>query len=187
MAPAPRRIAIVGSSGAGKTWLAGRLAAALDLDHVELDALHHGPGWTAATPAEMEAAITARCRPDGGWVADGNYEAKGGSLVRARADTVVWLDLERGPVMAQLVGRTLRRLATRETLWNGNRESLAKLLSPDPQRSVILWSFTQHRPLRARYRAQMDDRWVRLTSRAEVRRFLAAVIAASRTEPGPVP
>ena len=61
---------------------------------------------------------------DGAWVADGNYSSKGGDVLRARADAVVWLDLPRRAVMCQLSLRTLRRVMLREQLWNGNRETL---------------------------------------------------------------
>ena len=37
------RILVVGTSGAGKSRLAGQLAAALGVPHVELDALYWGP------------------------------------------------------------------------------------------------------------------------------------------------
>jgi adenylate kinase family enzyme len=132
-----RRVAVVGSSGAGKTWLASRLAAALGVPH-------------------------------------GNYSSKGGDLVRERADTVVWLDFPRPTVMRQLVLRTARRVVLRTRLWNDNRESLRDALSRDPERSVVRWSWIHHEPQRAAFAAQADDRWVRLTSRAEVQRFLAA-------------
>jgi adenylate kinase family enzyme len=39
------RIAVVGTSGAGKTTLSARLASRLDCPHVELDAFQHGPNW----------------------------------------------------------------------------------------------------------------------------------------------
>lgn len=172
---AMQRVSVVGSSGSGKTWLAGRIAAVLGLAHVELDAIHHGPGWTAASTQEMRAELDLRCPAEGAWVADGNYASKGGDLVRERSDTVIWLDLSRSAVMTQLILRTARRALFRETLWNGNRESLRDALSRDPERSVILWSWTRHAEMRARYSAQADARWVRLTNRAEVGRFLDAV------------
>lgn len=175
-----QRVAVVGSSGAGKTWLASRVAAALAVPHVELDAIHHGPGWTAMAAAEMRRQIDLRCPEDGSWVADGNYEAKGGGLVRERADTVLWLDFPRRTVMRQLILRTAGRLLFRKRLWNDNRESLRDALSLEPERSVILWSFTTHRRQRARYAAQADERWVRLGRRADVRRFLAAIDAPAR-------
>ena len=39
------RIAVVGSSGAGKTTVARQLADRFDLEHIELDAIFHQPGW----------------------------------------------------------------------------------------------------------------------------------------------
>jgi hypothetical protein len=75
--------------------------------------------------------------------------------------------------MRQLLLRTLRRAVLHEQLWHGNRESLRDVLSSDPQRSVIVWAWTRHAPQRLEYSAQIDERWVRLTDRAGVRRFLA--------------
>ncbi|HUZ68427.1 MAG TPA: hypothetical protein VMU65_01835 [Candidatus Saccharimonadales bacterium] len=168
-----RRVAVIGSSGSGKTWLASRLAAALGIPHVELDAIHHGPDWAAMPAEEMRSELDLCCAADSAWVADGNYQTKGGDLVRERADTVVWLDLPRRTVMRQLLLRTLRHALRRERLWNGNRESLRDVLSSDPERSVIVWAWTHHTPQRLEYGAQIDERWVRLTDRAGVRRFLA--------------
>jgi|SRR5438105_4840170 len=42
----PPKIAVLGTSGSGKTTVARELARGLGLPHVELDALFHGPGWT---------------------------------------------------------------------------------------------------------------------------------------------
>lgn len=85
------------------------------------------------------------------------------------------LDLDRRTVLVQLIVRTVRRALSRETLRNGNRESLRDVLSLDPERSVIMWSWTRHAQIRARYREQADSRWVRLTTHAEVDRFLESV------------
>ena len=42
----PERVLVAGTSGAGKTTLARAVAEVLDCSYVELDSLHHGPGWT---------------------------------------------------------------------------------------------------------------------------------------------
>ncbi len=172
----PRRISVVGNSGSGKTTLARRLAERLDVPHVELDALFHQPGWQPLAPDEFRAVVEEATRgPD--WVACGNY-----SLVReqvwARADTVVFLDLPRRAVMARVVRRTLRRVVSREELWNGNREPFGNLYRLDPQRSIIAWAWTRHHVYRDRYLAAMaDPRWshlrfARLCSRREVERWV---------------
>ena len=99
-------------------------------------------------------------------------------LVWDRADTVVWLDLPRRVVMRRITWRTVSRTVTRRRLWNGNRERVRNLLSTDPERSVILWSWTRHAEYRRQYAAAMrDPRWshlrfVRVSSTRAARRFV---------------
>ena len=118
----PSRIAVVGTSGSGKTTVARKLAERLGLPHVELDALFHGPGWTE-TPVEEFRRQVASATEAEGWVVDGNYETRLGDLVLERADTVVWLDLPLPLALSRVTRRTIRRIRTREELWSGNRES----------------------------------------------------------------
>jgi adenylate kinase family enzyme len=174
-----RRVAVIGGSCTGKTTTSRALAAKLGVPHVELDALHHEPGWQEASGdvlrARVEEALAAA--PDG-WVVDGNYHGKIGTLVLERADTVVFLDLSFWLTLRRVVWRTLSRIVTREELWNGNRESLRLALSRD---SIIWWVVTQHRRYREkwppRYEAFPHLRVVRLHSPREVRDFLQSIQA----------
>jgi hypothetical protein len=65
-------------------------------------------------------------------------------------------------------------------LWNGNRERWHDMLSWDKDESVIAWAWHTYDERRERYLAAMADpanghlRFVRLTSPAAVRRFLAS-------------
>lgn len=119
-----RRIVIRGGSGAGKTTLARILARHLDVPHVELDALHHGPDWRSASALEMQASVQAALDDARGWVVDGNYDEKLETRVLERAELVLWLDLPLGTKTLRLLGRTAARWWRQEQLWNGNRESL---------------------------------------------------------------
>src|SRR5436309_4465246 len=118
----PPKIAVIGTSGSGKTTVARELARRLGLPHVELDALFHGPGW-AETPADEFRRRVAAATDGDGWVVDGNYANKLGDLVLERADTVVWLDVPLRVALSRVTRRTIGRIRTGEELWNGNRES----------------------------------------------------------------
>ena len=118
----PPKIAVVGTSGSGKTTVARELARRLGVLHVELDALFHGPGWTETPVEEFRRRVVAATEGSG-WVMDGNYESSLGDLVLERADTVVWLDLPLPVALSRVTRRTIGRIRTREELWSGNRES----------------------------------------------------------------
>lgn len=173
-----RRIVIRGGSGVGKTTLARLLARHLDVPHVELDALHHGPNWRSASAAEMQAGVRAALDGTEGWVVDGNYDEKLEALVLERAELVLWLDLPLGTKMIRLIGRTATRWWRAQELWNGNRESLkgtfwgVDALFPYALRSHFLhrrrWpELFRGRPvLRLRSAREVDD-WVRAFTAAD--------------------
>ena len=173
-----QRISVVGSSGSGKSTFGAALAEILAVPFVELDAIHWKPNWTETSDTDLLAEL----RPTfelGRWVIDGNY----GSLVQRdvweRADTVVWLNLSRWTVMRSVTWRTLKRMVTREELWNGNRESLRNLISPDPTRNLIVWTWTHYDGYTTRYFDSTNDptwshiEFVRLRSRREMKGYLA--------------
>jgi adenylate kinase family enzyme len=172
-----RRVSVVGTSGSGKSTVARQLADILGVPHLELDAVHHQPGWEPLPTDEFRRIVAARAAGDC-WVIDGNY-GRVRDLVWARADTVVWLDLPKRTVMRQVIWRTLRRVALRRELWNGNRERWQNFFTWDPEQSVISWAWHKHAPDRARYAAAAASpanahlRFIRLTSRRDVARFLA--------------
>jgi adenylate kinase family enzyme len=118
-----RRIAVIGSaSGSGKSTLARELARRLGVACVELDALVHGPNWTETPNDALRAQLEPILAGDG-WVIDGVYRGKLGTLVLDAADLVVWIDLPIRVWLPRLLRRTHRRVRTNEELWNGNRET----------------------------------------------------------------
>ena len=82
---APRRVLVAGTSGAGKTTLAARVGVALDLPHIEIDALHHGPGWERRSDFEADVAAFAATE---GWVTEWQYSEVRGLLLE-RCDLAI--------------------------------------------------------------------------------------------------
>ncbi|BDB58718.1 MAG: hypothetical protein ACI38R_12335, partial [Rhodococcus sp. (in: high G+C Gram-positive bacteria)] len=81
----PRRVLVAGTSGSGKTTLAARIGEILDLPHVEIDGLHHGPNWTPR-PSFREDVEEFTAQPR--WVTEWQYTAVRPLLVE-RADLPV--------------------------------------------------------------------------------------------------
>lgn len=147
-----QRVVIVGTSGAGKTTLARRLAGELDAAFIELDALHWLENWT---PNPEFAAHVAEALEAERWVVDGNYSRRVQDNILSRADTLVWLDYSVGTKLWWLVQRTSRRLISRETLWHGNRETLSGILFS--RESLFVWFFKSHWSQRRRYGALLAE------------------------------
>jgi adenylate kinase family enzyme len=172
------RIVIQGASGSGKTTLAAAIAARLAVPHLELDSLFHQPNWT---PLELETfrSSVEKFTEQPHWVIDGNYSHVR-DIVWLKADVIAFLDLPKSRVMYRVVKRTMRRLFRREELWNGNRESIRNVMSLDPAKNIMMWSWTTHAkyhqqvPEEARVQADHAKILVLPTTRA-VTAFLASV------------
>jgi adenylate kinase family enzyme len=172
-----RRVVVIASASAsGKTTLAKELARRLDVPFHELDELNHGAGWIEATPEELRDAVEPRVAGER-WVIDGAYRGKIGDLVLAAADTVVWLDLPLRKWLPRLLRRTTRRIVLRETLWNGNRETLRGALWG---RDALIPFALRNYPRRRRLYpvALAPYRVVRLRSTSELERWLARLPTA---------
>jgi adenylate kinase family enzyme len=173
-----RRIAVVGTSGSGKTYVAEALARILDIPYVCNDAIIWRAGWQPTPKDEVLVEVDQATRR-GTWTFDGNLDpSPEDQLVLERCDTFVWLDLPRWEVFSSIIRRTVGRAISREPLWHGNRESWRTMFSRD---SIIWWSVKTFSLRRPQYQALFsDDRFagkvrIRLASRHEVRRWLAAV------------
>jgi adenylate kinase family enzyme len=174
-----RHIAVVGTSGCGKTYVAQALAARLGITYVSNDAIIWRPNWQETPQWERLAQIDVATSADG-WTFDGNLASRKPDdlIVLERCDTIVWLDLPRWQVWSQILRRTVSRVALRQELWHGNRESLRSTFSRD---SILWWSVKSFAGRRRAYAALFADptyadRYlVRLKSHREVERWLRGV------------
>ncbi len=137
----------MGTTGSGKTTVGRRIAEALGVPFIEMDALNWGPNWTER-PLEVFRDELAEAISGPSWVLDGNY-SKVRDVYLPRVSTVVWLDYPFLVNFWQLLTRTLRRGIKGEVLWNGNVERLAThFFTRD---SLILWFFKTYRRRRRTY------------------------------------
>jgi adenylate kinase family enzyme len=98
-----RRILVLGSSGSGKTHLATRLAAILDLELIHLDAQFWKQGWRPRSGREWRAKVS-RLVEGASWIMDGTYE-RSLDLRIPRADAIILLECPR----IQCLKRVFRR------------------------------------------------------------------------------
>lgn len=171
------RIAVVGTSGSGKTVLAKQVAQQLGIRHVELDALYWGPDWEPVPFDVFRQRITEALNGYA-WVVDGNY-SKLRDITWARVQTVVWLDYPLVVVLARLICRTVRRSLTGEELWSGNREELWRALAS--RDSIVLWALRTYWRRRREYPALAGQpqyahlTFVRLKSPGAARKWLTGL------------
>jgi adenylate kinase family enzyme len=167
------RVNVKGISGSGKSTFSRELAERLGVPFLELDAIHHGPNWTEASPDELQARVREfmASAPDG-WVIDGNYEVKLGDTVISAADTIVWLDLPLALKLRRLWRRTSHRIKHDVELWSGNKERWRTALWG--WESLFVWMIRGHFRHRREWprRYEGDPRFVRLRSVEEARRWL---------------
>lgn len=188
-----KRIIVIGSSNAGKTTLATRLAGVMGVPFVELDALHWEPGWVEADDDVFRERIRLAIEPDA-WVIEGNYIQQQQHVSWPRADTIVWLDLSLPTVLRRCVRRTWRRWRTQEVLYGGtNREIFREhLMLWNTDKSLPAFVAKTHRRRRRQFEMMLTDpRWshllfIRLRTVADVDRWLDDVQINSITSPDAV-
>jgi adenylate kinase family enzyme len=167
-----RRILVYGVTGSGKSVLAKRLAAVTGIPWHPVDELAWLPGWVSVPVAEQRRRITEICgQPE--WILDTAYGSWLDVPLRT-AELIIALDYPRWFSLQRLIRRTIARLVDRRPICNGNRESLATLISRD---SITMWHFRSFKRKRRRIRRWCRDATgpavVRLTSRRQTEAWIA--------------
>ena len=166
-----KRVAVIGSGGAGKSVFATELARRTGLPLIHLDREYWRAGWAPTPEPEWEAKV-AEIVAGEHWIVDGNF---GGTMhIRlAAADTIVFLDFPRLVCEWAIFTRWLRyRRRSRPDMAPGLHDKL------DLAFVRWIWSYPNtRRPGILRQLAELPPttQVVRITSRAAARAFLANV------------
>ena len=180
-----KRIVIIGRTGSGKTTLARELAAALDVPHVELDALYFGPKFSTVPLSVLRERTSAAVAGDR-WVTDGNKSAVR-NLVWPRADTIIWLDYPLVVCLWRLGRRALWRTSVlqAQAAEAGGKTGLSRqFLSAAKGVLLALRSHMGQRREYPRMFAKPENQHlavVRLRSPRATRRWMARVIEGGTT------
>lgn len=168
-----QRIMIVGQPGSGKSTLARDLGRKTGLPVVHIDHIHWQPGWVER-PRDEKTRLCHEVEAREEWIFEGGHSATWANRL-ARAEMLIWLDL---PLPLRLW-----RVVKRTVVWNGrNRPDLPQGCPEGFHRETLpFWRYIWR--TRRSGRVNIQRLWgsapegkakVRLTSRAEVRRFLEA-------------
>ncbi|KAJ7922675.1 hypothetical protein B0H13DRAFT_2230435 [Mycena leptocephala] len=148
------RVRIVGNSGEPPT-VGKQLAEVLGVPFIPLDTLFWKPGWKQSTNEELREKVNlALANAPNGWVMDGNYTRRIGTIVEDKATDVIWLDPPLALYLPRLIWRTfLRLLRLRAPCSPGCTEMVSEVFFS--KESIVWWCITHHRPVRDRASAKM--------------------------------
>lgn len=175
------RVAVVGSIGVGKSVLAQRLGALLDVRVYDFDDVY----WRRdreRLPEDEWAALLGKILGMQRWILDG-FPLSVTKEPLDRADTVIFLDLPRRTSVFSVLRRELARVSRSRTRSPERARMFNALLFR------WIWRFpVDHRPelLRALSRNR-SQRVVIFRSRREVRRFLSSVERSLARDGNPPP
>jgi adenylate kinase family enzyme len=170
-----KRVAVIGSGGAGKSMFALELAKRLGLPVIHLDREYWRPGWEPTPEPEWEARVAEIVKSER-WIIDGNF---GGTmhLRLAAADTIVFLDIPRLVCAWAVITRWLR-------YRRRSRPDMAPRLNDKLDLKFLRWIWgypNTRRPGILRQLAELppSTHVVRLTSRRQMRDWLDSVASSS--------
>jgi adenylate kinase family enzyme len=131
------KILIRGVSCSGKSTLARKLSGELKIQRVEIDEIRWKRGWQCLA----EETIAAELKPylsEDNWIVDGNNRLLQ-QYIDFDYDFLIWLDFPFHLVVWRCLLRSFKRILSRETVCNGNRETFPRLFRKDS--SMIYWVF----------------------------------------------
>ncbi len=161
------KIAIIGSSGAGKTTLAKNLGDRLRLSVYHLDRFFWQPDWTRQ-PRETRIAKLEILIKKNKWIIEGTY-LNSSELHLQEADTIIFLDVHPFVCLLRRIKRHYEyKGRPRRDMPKGSSDRLPFLCLLE----ILCFPFRTKRKLEGKLR-KSSKRIIRLYSTEEVERFLA--------------
>lgn len=157
--------------------MAKQVAAALEVPHIELDALHWLPDWQERPDSEFREFVASAVSAER-WVVDGNYNMVR-DIVWQRATTLAWLNLSVPVAFWRALSRTVTRRFGHRTIFSGNKESIRQAFFN--RDSMILWVIKTFHERRRSTRQVFDGdgfpglHRVELRNQGDADRFLASL------------
>jgi adenylate kinase family enzyme len=103
-----RKVAVIGSPGAGKSTFASQLGQALCIEIVRLDAIFWNPDWSDVPQSEWRQTLTEITQQEH-WIIDGNHPDAIDHYLEA-SDTIIFLDFHPALCVLRVLMRLLRNL-----------------------------------------------------------------------------
>ena len=161
---------MIGSGGSGKTTLARRIAARLNIELIHLDSLYWRPGWVETPKAEWLKILEEIVERDT-WIMDGNYSGTLELRIRA-CDSVIFLDMPRRICLWRVAKRLLLN-------WNKTRPDMADNCRERFNPGFMLWIWGYRKRTRPKVLAMLRQspgkNIVVLRSQREIEEFLAGL------------
>ena len=152
-----KKVIVIGSSGAGKTYFSKKLAEKLGIAVIHIDKIYWRPGWEEPSKEEWKSELEELLRRDS-WIIDGNYGATI-EMRLAACDTAVFLDIRRTLCLWRVIRRTFRfykrtrpdmaddcpewlDFSFLSFIWNypnRSRPRIAQLLSDAASEKNVIW------------------------------------------------
>ncbi|HEX6344536.1 adenylate kinase [Umezawaea sp.] len=177
----PRRFAVAGPAGAGKSTLAERLCGPLGVPFTQFESFYHAPGWTVRETWRQDV-LAFVAGPV--WAIEWQGEEVREELT-ARTRVLVWLDHPRALTVGRTVVRTVRRrLGGGTPIPGGNVEGPLRTFFTDPDH-IVREAWRRHPTVRAGVRRLIsEDRHpdlvvVRLRGQRQVREWVRGPFTAA--------
>lgn len=168
-----KRVMIVGQPGSGKSTFARMLGERTGLPVVHIDLIHWKPGWVEQERGE-KTKLCREVHARDEWIFEGGHSVTWQERLD-RADTLIWLDFPVWLRTWRVFTRTIKDYGrTRADLPEGCPERF------DLEFYRFIWR-TRNRSraniIKLFENAPSEKRCVKLTSRAEIDRFLRSIVA----------